>query len=191
MYFVNFHRCEYPVNSSCACQTSVNPVNQVHVRRIPWLFSQQSWPPDGETVGSITSLSSLSASPRESFHIEPCESFFITGEITFLFRPFTQSAFVSSSCVSWVCFKKLMCVGEKKLKSIILRSQFGHNIYNAWINNINTRRKNVFKDWAITLIEQYYLCECVCVYICVIDSSLPSAILSIMSALTELLHLLP
>lgn len=45
MRSVNFHHCEHPMNSSCACQISVGPANQVHVSWISWLFSQQSWLP--------------------------------------------------------------------------------------------------------------------------------------------------
>ncbi len=60
MCFGNFHHCKYAMNSSCACQIPVSPVNQVHVKRISWLFSQQSWLPRRETAGSITSLSGLS-----------------------------------------------------------------------------------------------------------------------------------
>ena len=71
----DFHHCKYPMNCSCACQISVGPVNQVHVKRISWLFSQQTWLPHRETTGSIASLSGPCVSLRGSFHIEPCERF--------------------------------------------------------------------------------------------------------------------
>lgn len=120
---------------------------------------------------------------------------FITEEITFLFWKFTQSACVSSSYVSQVYFIKLMSVGEK-LKSIILCSQFDHNIYNiqTWLTKTNARGKYVFTRWVITLkalrMSKVVLLVRVCLYKCVIDSALSSAILSFTCALTELLHLL-
>lgn len=87
-----------------------------------------------------------------------------------------------------------MSAGEN-LKSIILRSQVGHNIYNiqTWITNTNTKGENVFIDRVITLkalrMSRVILLELVCVYKCVIDSELSFAMLSL-CALAELLHLL-
>lgn len=88
-----------------------------------------------------------------------------------------------------------MSVGEN-LKSIILRSQVGHNIYNiqTWITNTNTKGENVFIDRVITLkalrMSRVILLELVCVYKRVIDSELSFTMLSFMCALAELLHLL-
>lgn len=52
-----------------------------------------------------------------------------------------------------------MSVGEK-LKSIILRSQVGHNIYNVqtWITNINTRGKKVkVTDWLSFKVSKMFI----------------------------------
>lgn len=108
-------------------------------------------------------------------------------------RKCTQSACVSSSYVSSLYQRKLMSVGEK-IKAIILRSQVGHNIYDiqTWITNTNTKGKNVFIHWVITLkaLRMSTVTSLVCVYKSVIDSELLSAILSFTCALRDLLHLL-
>lgn len=151
MYFVNFHQWKYPMDSRCVCWISVSCVNHDHVKWISWLCSQQSWLPHRETTGSFTSLSGLTASLGGSFHIEPCERFHYSRN----YGAFSENLRNQLACHQAMCHKfiskKLMSVGEK-LKSIILHSQFGHNIYNikTWITNTNAKGKKVFTDWVIT-----------------------------------------
>lgn len=64
------------------------------------------------------------------------------------------------TCLTFI-LKQLMSVGEK-LNSVILHSQFGHNIYNiqSWITD-TSRGKKVFSLWSLTTRAKcpaYFLC---------------------------------
>lgn len=58
----------------------------------------------------------------------------------------------SSLCIFVQCVISFFNSVDEKLKSIILRSQVGHNIYiiQTWITNTNAKRKDVFIYWVLS-----------------------------------------
>lgn len=142
------------------CVSDFRQPHRVHFTWISWLFSQQPWLPHRD---------------RWQHHLPRCltrghstmnpAKDFITEQITFLFpNIYAISLCVIKLCVISLFFKKIDECGWKTPKSIILRSQVDHNIYNfqTWITSTNTEGKTVLQDGVITLkawrMRWYYLC---------------------------------
>lgn len=88
-----------------------------------------------------------------SFHNEPCERFHYRTDHV----PVPEHLRNQLVCHQLLChkfiFQKIDECGWKTPKSIILRSQVDHNIYNiqTWITSTKTEGKNVLLDEVITL----------------------------------------
>lgn len=100
----------------------------------------------------------LAASPPPlphpgSFHSEPCERFhYRTNQVPVPEHLRNQLVCHQRMCHKFI-FQKIDECGWKTPKSIILRSQVDHNIYNiqTWITSTKTEGKNVLLDGVITL----------------------------------------